>query len=450
MTTIRTIALASAFVAVVGVAMHVPPAMANAPERPNFVVILADDMGYGDASCYPGSWLSTPHLDRMAAEGMRFTDFHSSGPVCSPTRAGLMTGRYQQRAGIPGVINADPKKNRHHGLFPHEVTFAELLQRAGYRTAIFGKWHLGYRKQFNPVHHGFDLFRGYVSGNVDYISHVDRMGFADWWDGEQLAPEEGYVTHLITDHAVAFIEQNRQRPFCLYVAHEAVHSPYQGPNDPPVREVGKGNIPGAARKDVKAAYREMMAEMDKSLGRILATLGRMGIAEKTFVLFFSDNGGTRRGSNGPLRGFKGSVWEGGHRVPAVAWWPGRIPAGRVSNETLISLDVMPTILELAGLQTPPNRKLDGRSFAGVLLHGKTMPQRRLFWQFGGRQAVRDGRWKLVLGESGQRGRIGLYDLQEDLGEQSNLAARYPERVEALQAALKRWQQDVANGATGQP
>jgi arylsulfatase A-like enzyme len=220
-------------------------ACSEEPGRPpNIVLVLADDMGYGDASCYGNEAFRTPCLDALAAKGMRFLDFHSSGPVCSPTRAGLLTGRYQQRAGIPGVIYADPKQNRHHGLQVEEITFAELLQKAGYATAVCGKWHLGYQKQYNPVHHGFGRFRGYVSGNVDYISHYDRMEIYDWWDGLELVEEEGYSTHLITEHAVRFIEENRRRPFCLYVAHEAPHSPWQGPPDPPIR--GPEAKPGGA------------------------------------------------------------------------------------------------------------------------------------------------------------------------------------------------------------
>ena len=204
--------------------------------KPNFIIIMADDMGYGDAGCYGGE-IPTPNLDRMAKEGMRFTDFHSSGNVCSPTRAGLMTGRYQQRAGIPGVINADPKVGaHHHGLHPEkEITFSKLLKQAGYATAICGKWHLGYTKNFNPVHHGFDRFNGFVSGNIDFHSHYDRMGVFDWWDGLELRKEEGYSTHLITKQALDFIEKSKDGPFCLYVAHEAVHAPWQGPNDPPER-----------------------------------------------------------------------------------------------------------------------------------------------------------------------------------------------------------------------
>lgn len=423
--------------------------VAEAADPPNFVFIMADDMGYGDASCYGGK-TKTPHLDRLAAGGMKFVDFHSSGPVCSPTRAGLLTGRYQQRAGIPGVINADPKKNRHHGLHTSEVTFAELLKKSGYRTAIFGKWHVGYRKKFNPVHHGFDRFRGYVSGNVDYISHVDRMGIFDWWDGDKLRDEPGYTTHLITKHAVDFIAANRERPFCLYVAHEAVHSPYQGPKDKPVRGVGKPRIPGAARKDKQAAYREMLLAMDEGIGRIVDELKRRKLERNTLVIFFSDNGANRTGSNGKLRGFKGSVWEGGHRVPAIANWPGRIKPGTVCGETAISLDIMPTMLQLAGAKLPDGHKLDGVSLAPVLFGTGKLSKRRLFWEFHRKAAVRDGAWKLVLGERGLRGKPALFNLDEDLAERNNVAAQHPKRVKSLRMALAAWRKDVQSTATEQP
>jgi arylsulfatase A len=426
------------------------PTEADAAERPNFVIILADDMGYGDASCYDNFWLSTPNLERLAQQGMRFTDFHSSCPVCSPTRAGLLTGRYQQRAGVPGVIFADPKQNRHHGLHDHEVTFSKLLSDAGYQTAVFGKWHLGYQKKFNPMHHKFDQFRGYVSGNVCFISHCDRMGVADWWNGLKLEPEIGYCTHLITKHAVNFIKQNKDKPFCLYVAHEAVHSPYQGPNDKPVRGVGKGRIKGNERKDIKAAYREMMTEMDKGIGEVVAALTEQGIAENTLLFFFSDNGATKNGSNGNLHGFKGSLWEGGHRVPAVAYWPGKIKPGSVSRETAISIDLMPTMLDLANVELPKGHRLDGVSLAGVLTQGKKLDERLLYWDYRNKSAVRDGAWKLLVGEQGQGANVGLYNLADDISEKNNLAKQHPEKVSTLQIALKNWKKEITSRATQQP
>jgi len=419
----------------------IPPVVAAAAERPNFIIILADDLGYGDTSTY-GGWIETPHLDRLAAEGMKFTDFHASGNVCSPTRAGLMTGRYQQRAGIPGVINADPAQPVHHtGLETSEVTFAERLKEAGYRTGMFGKWHLGYAKRFNPVHHGFDRFRGYVSGNIDYISHYDRMGTYDWWDGLELIEEEGYSTHLITKHALAFIEENRGRPFCLYIAHEAVHSPYQGPGDravrgPEAREARRERR--GERGDVKEAYRQMMKEMDDGIGQVTATVKRLGLAENTLVFFFSDNGANRNGVNAPLRGYKGSNWEGGHREPAVAWWPGHIKPGSVTDQLAISLDLMPTMLALAGVPAPEGHKLDGVSLVPVLLEGRSLGNRKLFWNG---KAMRDGPWKLIIDGKGTKG-VGLYNLDKDVGEQHNLADEYPQRVEAMLEAIHAWKEDV--------
>jgi arylsulfatase A len=422
---------------------------------PNIVIILADDLGYGDLSCYGGTAFRTPHLDALAAEGMRLVDFHSSGPVCSPTRAGLVTGRYQQRAGVPGVIFADPKQNRHHGLHTHEVTFAELLQKAGYATAILGKWHLGYRKEFNPTHHGFDRFRGYVSGNVDYISHYDRMGIYDWWERLETVEEEGYTTHLITRHAVRFIEENKDRPFCVYVAHEAPHSPWQGPGDPPVR--GPQATRGSAVRgdEIKRAYREMVQEMDVGVYQIVSTLKRLDLAERTLVFFLSDNGGTAHGSNGPLRGHKGQLWEGGHRVPAIAWWPGRIAPGTVCDELAISTDLMPTMLALAGADVPEGHELDGVNLLPVLLEGQSLGRRKLFWSYGRQEAMRDGPWKLVISQPKGKPPSNapaseLFQLGDDLGEQYNLADEHPERAQTMREAMRVWQTDVETGATRQP
>lgn len=413
-------------------------------EHPNFVVIMADDLGYGDISCY-GGWIETPHLDALAASGARFTDFHSSGNVCSPTRAGLMTGRYQQRAGIPGVIYADQTRAVHyHGLQTSEVTFAEVLRDAGYSTAIFGKWHLGYETKYNPIHHGFDEFRGYVSGNVDFFSHVDQVGVYDWWHQDKHVQEEGYTTHLITQHAVRFIEHNKERPFCLYLPHEAPHYPYQGPGDKAERAVGGKFKTQGARRDIKSAYREMVEEMDKGVGEVVAALEQAGVAERTLILFFSDNGANRHGSNAPLRGAKGSNWEGGHRVPAIAAWPGKIAAGRVVEDLAISLDVMPTMLAAAGVAV--ERKLDGVSLLSNLVDGEPLGDRRLFWN--GR-AMRDGPWKLVLNGKGGDKR-GLYHLGRDIGEQNNLAEHDRDRVEKMTAAIEAWQRDVASGQHAQP
>ena len=423
----------------------------NAQSKPNFIIIMADDMGYGDAGCYGGK-IPTPNLDRMAKEGMRFTDFHSSGNVCSPTRAGLMTGRYQQRAGIPGVINANPKVGaHHHGLHPDkEVTFSQLLKEAGYATAICGKWHLGYTKEFNPIHHKFDRFNGFVSGNIDYHSHYDRMGVFDWWDGLELKKEDGYSTHLITKHALDFIEKSKDEPFCLYVAHEAVHSPWQGPNDPPER--GPNKKPGIKRGDRQRAFSEMLVEMDRGVGQILDKLVELDLADNTFVFFFSDNG-PDGGTAGPLRGRKGSNWEGGHRVPGIAWWPGTIPADKTTDQLGISLDLMPTMLAMAGVEAPEGHQLDGVDLTPVLKEAKDLGERTLFWQGPDERrmmAVRKGDWKLMVGVAGkEKNFLGLYDLSKDIGEELNLAQKHPERVAAMKESLEAWYQAVTEDATPQ-
>ena len=305
---------------------------------PNIVVIMADDLGYGDIGPYDG-WIDTPRLDRMARDGMRFLDFHSSGNVCSPTRAGLMTGRYQQRAGIPGVLFANPARSSHDdGIEAGELTLAEALRARGYATGIFGKWHLGYRARFNPVRHGFDEFRGFVSGNIDYRSHVDTMGRADWWRDDELSTEAGYATHLVTEYALRFIERHRDRPFFLYLPHHAPHYPFQGPDDPADRAVGGEFDPRGSVADRRRAYRDMVREMDAGVGEVLDALEAHGIADRTLVWFFSDNGAAQWGSNGPLRGLKATDWEGGHRLPSIAVWPARIPAGTESNQLVSALD----------------------------------------------------------------------------------------------------------------
>ena len=417
--------------------------------KPNLVIIMADDLGYGELSCYGNNNYKTPHLDALARAGVRFTDYHSNGAVCSPTRAALLTGRYQQRAGVGGVIYAGFDQNRNHGLHQSETTFAEPLGGAGYQSGCFGKWHLGYEKKFNPVHHGFNRFRGYVSGNIDYQSHFDRVGVYDWWEGLEHIREKGYSTHLITRHAVKFIEEHRDRPFCLYVPHEAPHTPFQGPGDPGFRVKGKVVPEKRSAAFKKRAYREMVQEMDKGVGEIVAALERLGLEKNTVVFFVSDNGATSFGSNGSLRGNKGQLWEGGHRVPAIASWPGRIAAGSACDDLSIGMDIFPTLLELAGVNAPENLRLDGRSLVPSLFGKKPPGQRKLYWSAGRQQAMRDGPWKYVRELKGQKA-AALYNLSSDQGEKNNLAGKDPARLASMRKDYAAWRKDVAAGATKQP
>ncbi len=421
---------------------------ANADERsPNFVIIMADDLGYGDIGCYGSDSIPTPNLDALAENGMKFTDYHSNGAVCSPTRAALVTGRYQQRSGISGVVTA--ANHRDTGLAIAETTFADVLGKNGYATAIFGKWHLGYDPRFNPSHNGFDEFIGYVSGNVDFFSHVDQAGYEDWWKQAELTPEEGYTTHLITKHGIRFIEESRDRPFCLYLPHEAPHYPYQGPNDSPIRELGHAGAVHGEREDIAAAYREMVVEMDKGVGEIVATLEKLGLAENTLVFFCSDNGANTKGDNGGLRGFKGQIWEGGHRVPAIASWPGKIAAGSTTDTTALSMDLFPTMLDAAGIEIDPELALDGVSLLPTLTQQGQVADRTLFWDVGRGVAARKGPWKYVVerpkGKKGAKADdpiVELYDLSKDLAEKSPV--ENDEVSAELKAALEAWQASWAD------
>lgn len=412
---------------------------------PNIVIILADDMGYGDLGCYGNTMIRTPNIDGLATAGMRFTDFHSNGAVCSPTRAALLTGRYQQRCGIEGVVTA--ANHRDVGMALSEYTFAKALKEAGYRTALFGKWHLGYDRQFNPVRHGFDEFRGFVSGNIDYHSHIDQVGEEDWWSDAALAPEDGYTTDLVTRYGVRFIEGHREDPFCLYLAHECPHYPYQGPDDPAFRTPGHPEPVQGPREDKVAAYKEMIEALDQGVGEVMRALDRSGLRENTLVFFFSDNGPAGPGSAGGLRGRKASVWEGGHRVPAIASWPGRVGPGTETDHPAMGMDLFPTMLELAGLAPQETPKLDGVSLVPLLTGTSGMAERDLFWRCGNGKAVRRDDWKLVVSPDDGLSNANpqLFDLAADPAEANDIAGSEPTIMEELSRALEAWEADVSAG-----
>jgi arylsulfatase A-like enzyme len=416
--------------------------------KPNIIVILADDLGYGDLSCYGNERIRTPNIDSLAAGGMKFTDFHSNCPVCSPTRAAFLTGRYQQRSGVEGVVTA--KGHREKGLLQKETTFAEVLKRAGYATAIFGKWHVGYQVRYNPAKQGFDEFGGYVSGNVDYISHIDQVGYKDWWRNTDEVEVEGYTTDLITEYGVDFIKRKKGGPFCLYLAHEAPHYPYQGRGDKAERAVGNPRaFPG--RKDKAQAYKEMVEIMDEGIGRIVETVKRAGLERRTFIFFFSDNGATALGSNGSLRGHKGGVFEGGQRVPAIAYWPGRIKAGSVTDETAIGMDLFATMASIAGAEIPRGLELDGVDLSGVLFGNGELEERTLFWRYKDQKAVRKGAWKLVVVpvKNSAKVNVSLFNLADDLGETEDLSAERADKRKELSDALAEWESSVTEGVERQ-
>jgi len=403
--------------------------------KPNIIIILADDYGYGDVGCFGSERFQTPNLDALAAGGMRFTDFHSNGAVCSPTRAAFLTGRYQQRTGIHAVVTA--AGHRHTGLDLQETTFAELARSAAYKTAIFGKWHLGYLPEYNPIHQGFDEFIGYVSGNVDYHAHLDQTGQEDWWKQDELKPESGYTTDLITEHGVDFIRRNSENAFLLYLAHEAPHYPFQGRNDPPRYTRDSGRTQDPVTPEV---YREMIEVMDEGVGRIHQALLDEGLVENTFIFFFSDNGPASLGSAGALRGKKGQIWEGGHRVPAIAYWPGKIKPGKVSGLTAMGADLLPTIAAISGADLPDSLVLDGINLLPYMIDQTAPDPRPMFWSHKNQLAIRQGDFKLITDDSFSE--ISLYNLRSDIGEENDLAAQYPDLVKELLEILKAWQEDV--------
>jgi len=443
-------------------ALSVPNALA---ELPNFVVIFADDLGYGDLGVYGSETIRTPNLDRMAAEGMRFTDFYTAAPFCSPSRAALLTGRYPVRAGVPYVLFPTELT----GLPPAEITIAEILSDKGYATAAIGKWHLGWPKPFRAQRHGFDFFYGLPYSNDMLKWEPDtvlRPQHAFWrlplLDNDEIleAPVNQHtLTRRYTERAVEFIEANRARPFLLYLPHTFPHNPQYASED------FEGRSP-------HGLYADTVEEMDWSVGEVLRTLRELGLDEKTLVVFTSDNGPTRGGgrwgkrsaggSAGGLRGNKGTTFEGGMREPGIFWWPGKVAAKTQTSEPASILDLLPTLAELAGADTPSDRVIDGRSIADLLL-GKTegLSQEPFFYYFGMQlQAVRLGNWKLFLRHSEPheqsaslwylqnpelyerhhrlREEAELYDLNADKAESRNLASERPEIVERLDGIARRF------------
>jgi arylsulfatase A-like enzyme len=420
--------------------------------KPNIILFLIDDLGYGDLGCYGNKEIFTPNIDRLAEQGMRFTDFHSNGPMCTPTRAALLTGKYQNRFGEKFEGPLSGKTQYNEGLPLEAVTIAEKLKEAGYATGMFGKWHLGYKPPYLPTNQGFDEFVGLAAGDEDHHSHIDRWGREDWWKNEEKKMEDGYSVELITDHSKSFIERHQDQPFFLYIAHLAIHFPWQGPDDPAHRRAGTtyendkwGIIPD--RENVQPHVKAMLESIDDGVGEIVRLLDELEIDENTLLIFTSDNGGYIHynqqfhniSSNGPLRGQKAEVYEGGHRVPMIARWPGKIGIGQASNETTMTFDLFPTFMQLAGIPGRSDQQLDGIDLSAHLIDQQNLPHRTLFWKMDDEIAVREGQWKLVkLGDQ----EAELYDLDNDLSETHDCASINQELLEELWTKYLDWEKQL--------
>lgn len=412
------------------------PPSAQADSPPNIVVILADDLGCCDMALYNG-WIKTPRIEQMADQGMLFTDFHTNSSVCSPTRAAFLTGRYQQRVGIVDVIvgSREPES----GIAPSITTLPRVFKDNGYATSLFGKWHCGYQDRYNPVHHGFDEFVGFLNGATDYHNH------GAWRVGLEKQNVPGYSTHIITDRSIDFIRRNKHRPFFLYVSHAAVHNPYQTAEDTPDNRI-KGENPNRINDKNREKYKWMLQELDKGVGQILDTIHELDLAENTLVVFFSDNGavGMSPKEFRRYRGGKFSHYEGGHRVPAVAWWPGKIKAGVQSDKLIVGFDLFPTLTDIAGISKGNPENLDGASFKSHLLEQKDFPDRDIFFGYEPKlgTAMRRGDWKMIVKEEN----VQLFNLQLDPQEATNVADQHPGVASSMKQAIDQFKTNVTPGS----
>ncbi len=419
-------------------------AKAEAESRPNILLIFVDDLGYGDLSSYGATDLRTPHIDRLAGSGMTFFNFYANCPVCSPTRAALLSGRYQDLVGVPGVIRTHPENSWGY-LSPSAILLPAVLKKAGYRTAIVGKWHLGLESPCTPTDRGFDHFHGYLGDMMDdYYTHR-RHGINYMRLGTKEIDPKGHATDLFTDWSIDYLRSHAARrgkqPFFLYLAYNAPHTPIQPPTE--WFERVKRREPGIT--DRRAKLVALIEHMDEGIGRVLKTLGETGLAKNTLVVFSSDNGGqlSAGANNGPLRDGKQSMYEGGLKVPTAVAWPGRIAAGTRSNRIALSMDLFPTLAAAAGAKF--EHKIDGESFLPALLgEDQPKPRRPLFFsrreggaRYGGKtiEAVRRGDWKLLQNSPFKP--LELYNLKDDPKETTNLAKSAPKQFQELSALLRK-------------
>src|ERR1051325_7844931 len=415
------------------------------PRRPNILFILADDLGYGDLSCFGRPDYQTPNLDRLAAQGVRFINAYSASPVCTPTRCAFITGRYPARTAVgleePLTERGDlGDKAKTLGLPPDHPTIASLLKQKGYQTALIGKWHLGYLPNFGPLQSGFDKFFGIMSGAADFFTHKDMRGDLDLYEDKVPVERIGYTTELLTARAVEYVSEHRPpgQPFYLSLHYTAPHWPWEGPHDQAVSRALGRDYDGFTAGGSLKTYAQMMKSLDDGIGEVLQALVRTKQASNTLVIFTSDNGGERFSYNWPFRGQKFSLFQGGIRVPAIVRWPGVTPVGRVSDQAVITMDWTATMLAAGGAQADPAYPLDGQDLSEVLRERRRSYERTFFWRNSDQDAVVKGRWKYL--RDGER--EYLFDLGTDEHEQADFRELNPTMFQRLRNEFKEWNSTV--------
>ena len=414
-----------------------------ASSPPNILFILADDLGWADLSCYGRPDYKTPNLDRLAAQGMRFTNAYSAAPVCTPTRVGFHTGRYPARLPV-GLYEPITQRSqlgervKLAGIPAEHPTVSSLIKAQGYDTALIGKWHVGYLPYFGPLKCGFDEFFGIMSGAVDHFTHKDMTGSLDLFEDEVPVERVGYITDLLTDRAVDYIKRPRKKPFYLSLHHTSPHWPWEGPGDLAVSKTLKGGYDGFTSGGSLKVYAEMMRSLDAGIGKVLAALRSTGLEKNTVVIFTSDNGGERFSFNWPFRGEKFDVYEGGVRVPAIVRWPGVTRAGSTSDQPVITMDWTATMIAAAGAKPHPKYPLDGEDIVGVLRSKRPMFDREFFWRTYRQGGMRSGKWKYIRDGKNEF----LYDLSVDEREQADFKTAQPSVLERLRAAFQKWESTV--------
>lgn len=438
-------------------------------ERPNVLLIVSDDLGYPDLGCIGTKQILTPNLDRLAARGVRATSFYVTCPACTPSRASILTGRYPQRNGLYELVRNDMVNYGHIyteeeyatspemtlGLDPREVTIGDVLKRVGYRTGVVGKWDMGQAKRFLPLQRGFDFFYGIGNNGIDYYTH-ERYGIPSMFRGnERTEQDKGtYATDLFRREAMEFIDKPSQSPWFLYLAFNAPHAASSYSADSPSKPTKSSNRPegvgvqapeqwvrpyrGKVASEKLARYYAAVTCMDAAIGEILGLIEKRGETTNTFVIFLSDNGGSGNGGNAPLKAGKGTMFEGGLRVPFIASLPGRLPQGKTTDEFLSTLELFPTIVGLGGAQLPGDLELDGFNMLPILAGAAPSPRKEMFWMWRGMKAARVGRWKWI--ESPRGG--GLFNLIDNPGESADLSATFAERAADLKGRFAEWRKQM--------